>query len=54
MGFVIAVFCVAWGLVTAYVSRMALTNSQLARRLERLETFVGEEQLHNLTHAKVA
>jgi CcmD family protein len=54
MGFVLAVACVAWALVSAYVSRMAVANVRLAKRLERLEAFVGEQQLHNVTRAKVA
>ena len=49
-----AAYAVAWAIVSAFVLWIAIGNVRLARRLERLETFLGEQHHKETTHSKVA
>ena len=50
----LAAYAVAWAVVSAYVLWLAVGNSRLARRLERLETLLRERQTNETPRAKVA
>ena len=50
----LATYAVAWAAVTAYVSWLAAANGRLARRVERLETLLGEQQVNEAPPARVA
>jgi CcmD family protein len=50
----LAAYAIAWVVVSAYVLWLAAANGRLARRLERLETLLGEQQTNETPRAKVA
>jgi CcmD family protein len=50
----LAAFAVAWAVVSAFVLRIAVGNVGLARRLDRLETFLGEQHDGQTSRSKVA
>lgn len=50
----LATYAIAWAAVSAYVIRLAVTNARLARRLNRLESLVGESRSNEIRSAKVA
>jgi hypothetical protein len=54
MATLLATYAVAWAVVSANVLWLAAGNRRLARRLERLETLLGEQQTDETPRAKVA
>jgi CcmD family protein len=54
MNTLLAAYAVAWALVSAYMLWLAAGNGRLTRRLERLETLLGEQQIKEPPRAKVA
>ena len=50
----LAAYAVAWAMVSAYVMWLSVGNGRLARRLERLEPLVSQQQVDKTSRAKVA
>ena len=50
----LATYALAWAAVSAYTIRLAAANARLARRLERLESLIGEPRSSDVPPARVA
>lgn len=50
----LATYAVAWAVVSAYVSWIAVRNRRLTRRLEQLDALMDEQQAGATTSARVA
>jgi CcmD family protein len=50
----LAIYAVAWAVMSAYILWLASANSRLARRLEQLETHLGKQQINEMLRPKVA
>lgn len=50
----LATYAIAWAAVSAYVIGLAAANARLARRLERLESMIGEPRSSEVPSARVA
>jgi CcmD family protein len=54
MEMLLATYAIAWAVVSVYVIGLAAANARLARRLERLESLVGEPRTSDVPRARVA
>lgn len=54
MEILLATYAVAWVVVSGYVTWLAVGNGRLARRLDRLETLVGDSRDESTPRANAA